>query len=147
MRTELPSGAWIEHRPVQDLRGKDKDAVTMAVRMVIPMTADGEVDLSQGMTMGGELQIKSRNAVIARVITAWSFTAEDGGPLPVPEWAGREIVNEDSIGELPLDGLNEIEELIAPYLAKLRARPDPKGATTSSSNGLPRAKAHGSRRG
>jgi hypothetical protein len=44
------------------------------------------------------------------------------------------------IGDYPLDDENAIEEILAPYLVKLR-RPDPKETTTSSSNGRSKARA------
>lgn len=146
MRTEFASGAWVEHRALGDMKVKDADAVTEAIRMLLPMTGDGEVDLSGGISVGGAHKLRTRNAVIARVVTAWSFTTDDGAPLPVPYWENHEIHDEDSIGELPIDDGAELEELIAPYQAKLRSRPNPKGATTSSSNGAPRASQGRSRR-
>jgi hypothetical protein len=146
MRTEFASGAWVEHRPIGDLKVKDADAVSSALKMVMPMTSEGELDLSGGISLGGEMQVKTRNAVIARVVTAWSFTTDDGAPLPVPYFENHEIHEEASIGELPIDDGNELQALIAPYQAKLRARPDPKGATTSSSNGASRASQGRSRR-
>lgn len=141
MRTDLASGAWVEHRPIQDLKAKDKDAVTLSVKMAIPVTEDGEIDRSQGLLMSGAMQLAARNAVLARVITGWSYDA------PVPYFEAAEVHNEESIDEIPLDDFNEIEALITPYLAKLRDRPDPKGATTSASNGSSRASAHPSRTG
>lgn len=146
MRTEFASGAWVEHRPIQDLKTKDADAVTEAVRMTMPITADGQVDLSGGIAVGGSMQIRSRNAVIARIVTAWSFTGDGGAPLPVPYYSDHEIVHEDSIGELPIDDGSELEELLAPYQAKLRSRPNRPGGTTSSSNGASKASPGRSRR-
>jgi hypothetical protein len=141
LKTIFESGAWVEHRPVQDLKAKDKDAVSSAVKMAIPLTDEGEFDRSQGMVFSGAMQLAARNAVIARVITSWSF----GTPVPVYE-AG-EVHGADAIDEIPLDDFNELEDLIAPYLAKLRQRPSPKGATTSASNGPSRASGHPSPRG
>jgi hypothetical protein len=141
MRHDLTSGAWVEMRPLQDLKAKDKFAVGAAVRMLIPFNDEGEPDLKGGMTLGGSMQTRSLNAVLARVVTAWSYE------LPKPVFEYEQITSEDSIDELPLDDFNEIEDLLAPYLAKLRKRPDPKGATTSSSNGSSPARASGSRRG
>lgn len=145
MRTELESGAWVEHRPIQDLKAKDKDAVSLSVKMAIPITEDGEVDRSQGLVMSGAMQLAARNAVIARVVTGWSYEA------PVPYFEAAEVHNAESIDEIPIDDFNEIEELIAPYLAKLRQKPNPKAtgaATTTASNGSSReSAAHASRRG
>lgn len=135
MKTELASGAWVEHRPIQDLKAKDKDAVSLSVKMAIPITEEGEIDRSQGLLMSGSMQLAARNAVLARVITGWSYE------WPVPYFEAAEVHNEESIDEIPIDDFNEIEELLSPYLAKLRQRPDPKGATTSASNGSSRASA------
>ena len=141
MKTELASGAWVEHRPIQDLKAKDKDAVSMTVKMAIPINEDGELDRSQGLSMSGSMQLAARNAVIARVITGWSYE------WPVPYFEAAEVHGAELIDEIPIDDWNEIEELIAPYLAKLRAKPNPKGATTSTSNGSSRASRSGSPRG
>lgn len=135
MKTSLASGAWIEHRPIQDLKAKDKDAVSLSVKMAIPINEDGEIDRSQGLLMSGAMQLAARNAVIARVITGWSYD------WPVPYFEAGEVQGILAIDEIPIDDFNEIEELVAPYLAKLRQRPDPKGVTTSASNGSSRAKA------
>lgn len=139
MRTPLASGAWIEHRPIQDLKAKDKDAVSMSVKMAIPINEDGEVDRSKGLVMSGAMQIAARNAVIARVITGWSYE------WPVPYFEAAEVHNAESIDEIPIDDFEQIEELIAPYLAKLRHQPDPKGSITSASNGRSKASPHLSR--
>ena len=133
MRKTFASGAWVDHRPLQDLKAKDKDAVSESARMALPVTEEGKVDLSRGVTMSGVMQTAARNACIARLVTAWSYD------LPVPKWENHEIRDEDSIGELPLDDIWELEELIAPALAKLRKRPDPKATTTTSSSTSSRA--------
>jgi hypothetical protein len=135
MRTELASGAWVEHRSIDDLKMKDHDAVSRAVKMAMPMTAEGEIDLSGGVSLGGDLQINRRNAAIARIVTAWSYD------FPVPVIENKEIRGEESIGEIPIDDGLELAQLLEPYMAKLGRRPDPKGTTTSSSNGLSRASA------
>lgn len=134
MRTTLTTGAEIEHRPIQDLKAKDKDAVSTSVKMAIPLDDDGEFDRSQGMVFSGAMGLAARNAVIARVITSWPYG-------PVPHYEAGEVHGAELIDEIPLDDFNEIEELIAPYLAKLRQKPNPKGATTSGSSGSSRGSA------
>lgn len=144
VKTIFESGAWVEHRPIQDLKAKDKDAVSLSVKMAIPITEDGEIDRSQGMVFSGAMQLAARNAVIARVVTGWSYE------VPVPYFEAAEVHGAESIDEIPIDDFNEIEELIAPYLAKLRQKPNPKAqaaGTTTSSNGLSRASGHASRTG
>lgn len=142
MKTDLESGAWVEHRPIQDLKAKDKDAVSLSVKMAIPLTEDGEIDRSQGLLMSGAMQLAARNAVIARVITGWSYDA------PVPFFEASEVHGIEAIDEIPIDDFNEIEELIAPYLAKLRQKASPKPTTSTSSSTSSRASsAHASRKG
>ena len=132
MRTTLTSGAEIEHRPIQDLKAKDKDAVSLSVKMAIPITEDGEIDRSQGLLMSGGMQLAARNAVIARVITKWPYG-------PVPHFEAGEVHGAELIDEIPIDDFNEIEELIAPYLAKLRQRANPKATTSTRSSTSSRA--------
>lgn len=131
MRTTLTSGAEIEHRPIQDLKAKDKDAVSQSVKMAVQLNDDGEFDRSQGMVLTGAMGLAARNAVIARVITGWPYG-------PVPYYEAGEVHGAELIDEIPLDDFNELEELVAPYLAKLRQKPNPKAqaaATTTSSSG------------
>lgn len=141
MRHDLTSGAWIEIIPVQDLKGKDRDRFNRAVRQEVPLDDEGGFDRQAAVTQrlnDGEVR---RNAAIACFITAWSFTRDDGTPLPVPGLDDNgAITSRDSIGDYSLGDEDEIEDILQPYLAKLR-RPDPKEATTSTSNGRSRAKA------
>jgi hypothetical protein len=141
MRHELESGAWVEMTPVQDLRGRDRDRYEKAVRFGLPVTEDGEIDVLRGVAERINLWEVRRDAAIGCFITAWSFTREDGEPLPVPglDELGR-VAHPEVIGDCPLDDETEIEALIAPYITKLR-RPDPKETTTSSLNGRSRAPA------
>ena len=132
MRTTLESGAEIEHRPIQDLVAKDKDAVSLSVKMAIPITEEGDIDRSKGLLMSGSMQLAARNAVIARVITKWPYG-------PVPHFEAGEVHGAELIDEIPIDDFNEIEELIAPYLAKLRQRANPKATTSTKSSTSSRA--------
>jgi hypothetical protein len=132
LKTTLASGAEIEHRPIQDLKAKDKDAVSASVKMAIPLNEEGELDRSNGLMMGGAMQLAARNAVISRVITAWPYG-------PVPHYEAGEVHGAELIDEIPLDDFNEIEALIDPYLKKLRQKPSPKASTTSASSGSSRA--------
>lgn len=149
MRTTLESGAWIEHVPVQELKGKHKRALDRAGKPpVSPDALDGEgqVDvraLLSGMDISSWMAAR-QDALWAVLIERWSYD------LPVPELDGDAIVNADSLGELPLADYEEIEQLFEPYAAKLARRPDPKAqtaGTTTSSNGSSPARASGSRRG
>ncbi len=147
MRHDLPSGAWVEMRPVQDLKGKDKDRFELAVRMQLPRDADGNFDAGRTITEGMDGRVINRNAAIACFVTAWSYTGDDGEPLPVPGLDDHgTITHRESIGDYPLDDAIALGGgmvkggLLAPVLAKLEP-PDPKEATTSASNGRSRAKA------
>ena len=142
MRTTLTSGAWVEHRPIQDLKGADKRALARIGKPEVVLTPSGEPDL--GSMLGG-MDIMTwvadqQDAVWALAITAWSWEH------PVPAFDGAGVTGVEVFGELPLDDYEELETLFAPFLAKLTRKPDPKGTTTSSSNGSSRASgAHGSR--
>ena len=143
MRTELDGGGWVDHRPHDDLKGKDKKALTIFLRRRLPVSGDGQLD-PRGLDPGQreELEGVLREAAWARVIDGWSFG------LPVPQWEDNEPVNLDSFGELPLAAYNQVEALLAPAYAALIRQPDPKGLPTeisSSSNGRSRARATGSR--
>lgn len=159
MRHDLTSGAWIEYLPIADLKRKHKmtlarmtqakltkgipaeqiaamvsgDSGTDTRALVAGVVATGAVDF-------GKFSEGQQEAAWAMIITGWSYL------LPVPSI----VVNEDgtptvadigSFGELPLEDDEEIGKLLAPYEAKLSRRPDPKGTTTSSSNGPSRASA------
>jgi hypothetical protein len=146
MRTTLESGAWIEHVPIGDLKGKHKRALDRAGKPAAigdAITDEGKVDvrtLVSGMDISSWMAAK-QDALWAVLIEAWSYD------LPVPELDGDAIVGADSLGELPLDDYEEIERLFEPYAEKLARRPDPKTSTTSSSNGSSPARAGGSRTG
>ena len=131
MRTTLTSGAWVEHRPIGDLKRKDKMALASIGKPEVVLTPSGEPDLAQ---MVGGMDIMSwvasqQDAVWALVISAWSYE------MPVPAVEGGEVKGAEAFGEIPLDDSEELEALFAPFLEKLTRRPDPKGTTTSSSNG------------
>jgi hypothetical protein len=143
MRHDLESGAWAELKPIGGLKGRDRDAYERAIRMMVPRDRDGEIDAPLAIALGLDMRVIRRDAAIACMVTRWSFTAGNGDVLPLPLTGDTGIENRDSIGELPLGDLDEIEELLEPYLVKLR-RPDPKApaaATTTSSNGRSREKA------
>lgn len=137
MRTTLASGAWIEHRPIGDLKGKDKRLLAQTNKTRISPDASGEIDVASIMASVNmfEFVAQQQNAVWALVLTGWSYE------LPVPAIVDGEVVSADSFGELPLDDFDELEQIFAPYQEKLARRPDPKGTTTSASNGSSRANA------
>jgi len=147
VRTTLDSGAWVEHRPIGDLKRKDKQLLSRLTTgklmgAGLDLTAFAGADektIGAAMMQSGGVNImgfaaEQEDAILALLITGWSYD------LPVPSIAVNEdgtpvIVHDGSLGELPLDDANEIEQVFAPYKAKLSRKPDPKGSTTSSSNG------------
>lgn len=161
MRHTFESGQWIDVLPIQALRAKHKDAVDAAVKMYVAFDEKGQPDLSS-MPITMSVAKAQRNVLMSILISAWSFnssmTDPDTGepvpgteiPLPVPVWhadgAQGLIEGEDSFGEIEIDDFNELELFFAPYLEKLRRRPDPKGTTTDDSRGTSRARAGTSRK-
>jgi hypothetical protein len=143
MRTTFTSGAWVEHVPIQELKGKHKRALERAGKPQA-VFRDGELDKEatvSGMDITAWMAAK-RDAVWAIVVEGWSYD------LPVPELGDDgQVAGLDSFGELPLDDFGELEALMVPFAEKLTRSPDPKGVTTSSSNGSSRAKAAASQTG
>ena len=135
MRHDLESGAWVEMTPLQDLKGKDRDRYEKAIRFGLPVTEVGEIDVIRGVAQRVDPREVRRNAAMGCFITAWSYEL----PVPGLDEDGR-VAHPEVIGDYPIGDEDEIEALIAPYLAKLR-RPDPKETTTSSSNGRSKARA------
>lgn len=127
MRHDLPSGAWIEMRPVQDLKVRDREVYEAPLQFEIGMTDEGKPDLS-GRKFSLALPVAQRRSLLCRLLTAWSYD------LPLPRWAGG-IENEDSFSELPLADWDAIEDLLQPYIGKIKVRPDPKGSPSATSTG------------
>jgi len=146
MRYTLTSGNWIEILPIQALKAKHRDRTDGAVKLYIKLDDKGDPDLS-AMPLSMSLQTIRRDALLAQLVSAWSFTLVEYDPegnvvegteasLPVPYWDGdkQEIACEASFGEIGIDDFTEIEAILAPYLAKIQRRPDPKGTTTAGSS-------------
>lgn len=135
MHIDLKSGNWIEIVPVSGLKAKHKDAFEGAPKLFITLDDQGNPDLSK-MPLSMTIAIVQRHALLASILSGWSFTQDDGSPLPVPRWTRDDAVSSlDAFGEIPLDDWNEIEDLLKPYLAKVQRQPDPKETTTGSSTG------------
>lgn len=146
MRHELASGAWVDLRPVQDLKSRDRDVWDDAHDQAMGVSAsiaNMEIDVREIAVSPARLARLPRRALLARLLTAWSYEE-----LPRPRWAGG-IENEESLAEVPLDDMDEITALLEPYVARIQARPDPKGrrgATgTKSSSASKATPAHDSR--
>jgi hypothetical protein len=161
MRHTFESGNWIDVLPIQALKAKHKDAAEAAIRLYVSFDADGNPDLSQ-LPLSMSLAKAQQHVLMAVCIRSWSFTTcqfdDDGnrvegteGLLPVPEWyedgATGTIKYEESFGELDIDDAADLEEFFRPYMEKIKRRPDPKGTTTSSSNGSSRERVKHSQRG
>ena len=142
MRTTFGSGAWVEHVPIQELKGKHKRDLGKVGKPVPVFTAGGDFDQAATMT-GVDVMTwlaAKRDATWAMLIGDWSFE------LSVPEFdrASGEVSGAEAFGELPLDDFEELEALMEPFEEKLARSPDPKAreaATTTSSNGSSRASA------
>src|SRR5262249_50300403 len=96
MRKTLTSGNWIDILPIQALKAKHRDRTAAAAKLYTQFEDDGKPDLSR-LPLSMSLQTVRRNALLAQVVTAWSFVLEDldeeGNPregtaaaLPVPYW-------------------------------------------------------------
>ena len=117
MRVELPSkhedgtNNWIEIRT--DLRVKDR----LAVQEVATFEIGEKSNRASLMAMQNDM----RNALLGRIITAWSF------PIPIPannSFQAADVV----IGDMDLDDYAKLEQEIQPLMDKIQGRgtPDPK---------------------
>jgi hypothetical protein len=131
MRHELSSGAWVDLRPAADLKVRDREVYEAPLYdFEVTLGPDGRPDFTD-RKFSMKVPRAQRKALLCRLITGWSYD------LPVPSWAGG-IENEDSFSELPIGDADELDALLAPYLAVIQHKPDPKGgrsATTTASNG------------
>jgi hypothetical protein len=148
LRTKLESGAWVEHVPIQDIKGKHIRDYARAGRTHIDGSAvddDGEVDVRALVTGTdlGEVQEGKHDALWAIIITGWSYEF----PVPKFDRGSGETAGAEVLEEIPGDDYQEIDLLMVPFGKKLTAKPRPKGATTSASNGSSRARASASHRG
>jgi hypothetical protein len=101
-RIELPSGGWIEYRT--DLKANDKFAVQDAIIIEL---SDGDTRKVHGGTSN-----LMRNALLARIITAWSY---EGIPVPAMNIAGVETIGDT----LDIDDYNALAEEVNPLLEKV----------------------------
>jgi hypothetical protein len=135
VRTELASGAWVEMRSPEELNAKDKAVMQDATELSVNWMTPGASTMSLGA------MTRQHHAVMARIVTKWSF------PYMLPAEDPSEDENgcktyEASVMYLPIDDYNELLELLQPYLAKLNGGgPKARTVTTSGSNGSSRARA------
>ena len=149
MRTTLESGAWIEHVPIQDLKGKHKRDFDRAGKpKIAPGAVDSDGSVDVGVLLAGvdvmAFSAARADALWAIIITGWSYDV----PVPQHDRGSGEITGlDEALEEIPLDDYEEIGALLARFMEKLDRRPDPKQGITSSSNGSSPARAGGSRKG
>jgi hypothetical protein len=128
MRHDLTSGAWVEMRPLGDLKVRDREVYEAPLLdFEIGMGDDGKPDLG-GRKFSLKMPEAQRRALLCRLLTGWSYA------LTRPTWAGG-IENEESLSELPLDDWDEIAVLLQPYIRKVTEKPDPKGARSATTTG------------
>ncbi len=138
MRHTFESGEWVEILPIGDIRVKHKDQLHDASYVGTPVTESGDIDKAAIALLPGGMHAfdrrwtrHRRNCAVAIVVSEWSW------PVPVPVLGpDGELQHEESVGEVD----PEVLDLVEPYLDKLTRVPDPKGVTTSSSNGRSKAK-------
>jgi hypothetical protein len=143
VRTTLESGAWIEHVPVQDLKGKHIRAIARVAKMRMSrddVDDEGEVDvggLVERMDLA-DMDEARHDALWALLIEKWSWD------FPVPVLDSGIVSGGEVLAEIGADDYAEIDEVLDPHSKKLRRKPNPKKATTSSSNGSSRGRRSGS---
>ena len=148
VRTDLPSGGWVEYTPIQDLKGKHIRAMARVAKMRMSrddVDDDGEVDvggLVERMDLA-DMDEARHDALWALLITSWSFAF----PVPVLDKGSGTVSGADILDEIDAEDYARIDEVLDPHAKKIRRRPNPKKATTSSSDGSSRARANGSRKG
>jgi hypothetical protein len=112
-RVELPSGAWVEYR--DQLKVRDRFEVQEVAKVQISEEGNSTSFLA--------MQNDMRNALLGRIITAWSY------PVPVPgenHFQAADVVIGDT---MDLDDYAALEEAIQPLMNKISGRagiPDPK---------------------
>jgi len=96
----------VEYR--DDLKAADKFAVQEAI--VFDRDDSGRSRITGGM------ENKMRNALLERIITAWSYEERAGVPVP-----SRHVAKAGCIGEvMDIDDYNTLAEKVEPLLTKMR---------------------------
>lgn len=116
-RIDLPSGAWVEYRT--DLKVRDRFEVQEVAKVQIGETGNSTSFLA--------MQNDMRNALLGRIITAWSYD------VPVPaknSFAAADVIIGDA---MDLDDYAALEEAVQPLMDKISGRgtPDPKKPASS----------------
>lgn len=99
---ELPSGEWVDYR--SNLKAGDKFAVQDAVIL--------EYDANEKRQMRAGVSNVMRNALLTRIITAWSYV---GIPVPAQNIAGVETIGD----VMDIEDYNALAEAVTPLLDKV----------------------------
>lgn len=111
VRHELVTpGAWVELRDVDDLRGRDRDAVWAAMGSGLTLNADGRPVMSEASRVLTAGSVTS-NTIAGLLVERWEAPYLGGGPQPSPSAA--------QIGELKLKDLDRLLELVEPAVTLL----------------------------
>jgi hypothetical protein len=101
MRIELSNSQWIEVR--ENLKARDRMAAQNAISI--------EFDEEGGRKMHAGIQDVMRNALLAQIITAWSYEG-----IPIPSiWGGADAI----LDNVDLDDYNTLSEAVQPLLEKV----------------------------
>jgi hypothetical protein len=103
-KVDLSEGNWAEIR--DKLKGKDKFAVQQSISF--------DVD-NASQKVSADLMTTMTNALLAKLITTWSF------PDPVP---GDTDDPGEVLGELDIDDYNALEDAARPMLSKVLQTPN-----------------------
>lgn len=114
-RVDLPSGNWIDYRT--DLKASDKFYVQDALVLEYDENDRRRVRV-------GALNVM-RNALLVRVITAWSFT---GVPVPSQNIAGTETIGDI----LDIEDYDALTEAVSPLLEKVTVSSSPNQQKSGS---------------
>jgi hypothetical protein len=127
-RIELPSGGWVEYR--DQLKASDRFAVQAVAKIEVKAgTATRGTAAPPDTRVAAILEMLNdqRNALLGRIITAWSF--QDAVPAQ-NDFAAADVI----IGNvLDLDDYAALEEAVQPLMDKIagRGQPDPKKQPSS----------------
>lgn len=149
VRTTLESGAWVEHVPIQDLKGRHIRDYARAGKSHIDGSAvddEGTIDVRAIVTSTdiAEQQEVKHDALWAICLTGWSF---DGLEVPKFDRGEGRTAGIEVLDEIPAADYAEIDALLEPFAAKLASRPNRSGTTTTASNGSSKGGAKSSHRG
>ena len=107
-KLDLPSGAWIEYR--DQLKVKDRFAVQEVAKVDIREEGNSTSFLA--------MQNDMRNALLSRIITAWSY------PVPIPSLNHFQAADVIIGDQMDLDDYSALEEAVQPLMDKIAGRRD-----------------------